>query len=74
MADDPLKKKADQPKSAEVDGQKVEQHSLKNQIEMDRYLASKKAIRSGRGFALSGTAVGGGGYAHRYPPYFVFCQ
>ena len=53
MPDDPLKKKADQPKSAEVDGQKVEQHSLRDQIEMDRYLASKKATRSGRGFRIT---------------------
>ena len=40
MADDTLKDKANQPKSVEIDGQKVEQHSLKDQIEMDRYLAS----------------------------------
>ena len=59
MPDDPLKKKADQPKSAEVDGQKVEQHSLKDQIEMDRYLASKKATRSGRGFRITKMKSGG---------------
>ena len=53
MADDTLKDKANQPKSVEIDGQKVEQHSLKDQIEMDRYLASKKAPRSGRGFRLT---------------------
>ena len=34
------------PKSAEVDGQKVEQHSLPDLIEADRYLASKKAAKS----------------------------
>lgn len=34
------------PKSAEVDGQKVEQHSLKDQIAVDQYLASKKAMKS----------------------------
>ena len=59
MADDTLQKKADQPKSAEVDGQKVEQHSLKDQIELDRYLASKKAIRSGRGFRITKMKSGG---------------
>ncbi len=42
-----------QPKSAEVDGQKVEQHSLTEQIELDRYLESKKAVRSGHGFKIT---------------------
>ena len=37
---------ASAPKSAEVDGQKVEQHSLKELIEADRYVTSKKAIKS----------------------------
>ncbi len=59
MADDTLQKKADQPKSVEIDGQKVEQHSLKDQIEMDRYLASKKATRSGRGFRITKMKSGG---------------
>ncbi len=39
-------KNASGPKSAEVDGQRVEQHSLQEQIEADRYLASKKAVKS----------------------------
>jgi hypothetical protein len=34
------------PKSAESDGQKVEQHSLKDQIEADRYLNAKKAMKN----------------------------
>lgn len=34
------------PKSVEIDGQKVEQHSLKDQMEVDKYLASKKAMKS----------------------------
>ena len=59
MADDPLKKKADQPKSAEVDGQKVEQHSLRDQIAMDRYLASKLAMKRGRGFRVTKMKSGG---------------
>jgi len=33
------------PKSAEVDGQKVEQHSLSDQIAADEYLAKKRAMR-----------------------------
>ena len=43
---DAIRKNAAGPKSAEVDGQKVEQHSLQDQIAADEYLASKKAIRS----------------------------
>ncbi len=39
------------PKSAEVDGQRVEQHSLKDQIEADKYLASKDAVKK-RGSGL----------------------
>ena len=38
-------KNATGPKSAEVDGQRVEQHSLKDQIEADKYLASKDAVK-----------------------------
>lgn len=34
------------PKSAEVDGQKVEQHSLRDQMAADAYLASKRAMKS----------------------------
>jgi hypothetical protein len=33
------------PKSAESDGHKVEQHSIKDQIEADRYLNSKQAMK-----------------------------
>ncbi len=40
-----IRKNAAGPKSAEVDGQKVEQHSLKDQIAADEYLASKKAVK-----------------------------
>ena len=41
-----IRKNASGPKSAEVDGQKVEQHSLQDQIAADAYLASKKAVQS----------------------------
>lgn len=44
--EDAIRQNADGPKSAEVDGQKVEQHSLPDQIEADKYLASKKAMKS----------------------------
>jgi len=41
-----IRENAEQPRSAEIDGQKVEQHSLPDQIAADKYLASKKAIKS----------------------------
>jgi hypothetical protein len=40
-----IRDNAAQPAKASVDGQTVEQHSLKEQIEADRYLASKDAAR-----------------------------
>lgn len=36
------------PKKASGDGVSVEQHPLKEQIEADKYLASKEAVKSGR--------------------------
>ena len=47
--EDAIKRNASGPKSAEVDGQKVEQHSLPDQIAADEYLASKKAVKSRTG-------------------------
>ena len=44
--EDAIKRNASGPKSAEVDGQKIEQHSLPDQIAADEYLASKKAVKS----------------------------
>jgi len=44
--EDAILENASGPKSAEIDGQKVEQHSLSDQIAADEYLASKKAIQS----------------------------
>lgn len=38
-----LAENADKPKKATIDGNTVEQHSLKDQIEYDRYQASKTA-------------------------------
>jgi len=40
-----IKENAVGPKSAESDGQKVEQHSIAEQIEADRYLNSKQAMK-----------------------------
>ena len=40
-----LREAAKQPAKVSVDGQSVEQHPLRDQIEADRYLASKDAAR-----------------------------
>ena len=40
---------AEGPAEASVDGQSVKQHRLRDQIEADRHLASKKAARKGLG-------------------------
>ena len=47
MADDlkdTIKQNAEGPESAEADGVKTKQHSLRDQIEADKYLASKEAV------------------------------
>ena len=41
-----IRKNAGGPKSAEIDGQKVEQHGLSDLIKADQYLALKKAVKS----------------------------
>ncbi len=49
-----IRQNAAGPKSAEVDGQKVEQHSLTDQIKADEYLAKKKVMRgSGTGLKIT---------------------
>jgi hypothetical protein len=40
-----IKDNAAGPAKAVVDGQSVEQHALRDQIEADRYLSSKEATR-----------------------------
>ncbi|MFG0243636.1 MAG: hypothetical protein ACF8R9_12690 [Phycisphaerales bacterium JB054] len=40
-----IKDNAAGPAKAAVDGQSVEQHALRDQIEADRYLAGKEATR-----------------------------
>lgn len=40
-----IKDNAAGPAKASVDGQSVEQHALRDQIEADRYLAGKEATR-----------------------------
>lgn len=56
MADDlkdVIKENAEGPASAEVDGQRVTQHPLPDQIEADRYLQSKQALKKGIGVRLT---------------------
>lgn len=57
MADDleeTIRENAEGPSKASGDAGSVEQHSLKDQIEVDRYLASKKAAkRKGLGVKVS---------------------
>ncbi|MCL4743587.1 MAG: hypothetical protein KJZ54_15440 [Phycisphaerales bacterium] len=49
-----IKDNAAGPARAAVDGQSVEQHSLRDQIDADRYLASKEAVRrKDRGLRLT---------------------
>ena len=43
-----IRENAQQPAKASGDSGSVEQHSLSEQIEADRYLASKEATRSKR--------------------------
>jgi len=43
---DAIKQNAEGPESAEVDGVKVKQHALRDQIEADKYLASKAAVQN----------------------------
>ena len=55
MADDlgtTISENAMSPKRAQGDSGSVEQHDLKDQIEADRYLASKEAAKKGLGVRM----------------------
>ena len=41
------------PKRARGDQGEMEQHSLAEQVEADRYLSSKQAMKKGRGFRMT---------------------
>jgi hypothetical protein len=43
--DSEIRENAAGPRSAQVDGVQVEQHSIEDQIAADRYLASRKAAK-----------------------------
>ncbi len=47
--DNTIRDNAEGPAEASVDGQSVKQHRLRDQIEADRHLASKKAAKKGLG-------------------------
>jgi hypothetical protein len=51
--EDTIQQNASGPKSASGDAGSMEQHPLPDQIAADRYLASKKAMKSGRGVRLT---------------------
>ena len=55
-----IRENASAPAEASVDGQSVKQHSLRDQINVDRYLASKRASRS-KGFGLKLAKISPGG-------------
>jgi len=54
--DESIRKNAVGPKSVEIDGQRVEQHSLPDQIKADEYFAKKKVMQ-GRGTGLKITPM-----------------
>ena len=58
--DELTEKMLTQPKVVEVDGQRVENHSVSDLIEVAKFLASKKATRK-RGCPLRITKMASGG-------------
>ena len=56
MSDDlenTIRDNASGPKRARGDSGEMEQHSLAEQVEADRYLSSKQAMKKGRGFRMT---------------------
>ena len=49
-----IKENAEGPRRARGDSGEMEQHPLKDQIEADRYLKSRDAVKQGRGLAGTG--------------------
>ena len=50
---DTIRENAQGPRRAQNDSGSMEQHSLSEQIEADRYLASKEAMKKGPGFRMT---------------------
>ncbi len=48
-----IRQAAQQPAEASIDGQTVKQQPLPDQIEADRYLASKEAAKKGIGVRMT---------------------
>jgi hypothetical protein len=48
-----IRENASGPKRARGDSGEMEQHSLAEQVEADRYLSSKQAMKKGRGFRMT---------------------
>jgi len=57
---DKILENASAPKSAEVDGQKVEQHSIDDQIKAVKFAESMKASRSKKPGIRIGKMIAGG--------------
>jgi len=53
-----LKKTIESPASGSVDGQSFTSRSVEDIIKADKYLASKKAVSSGKGFRIMRTTGG----------------
>lgn len=51
--EDAIRDNAAGPKKAQGDSGSVEQHSIPEQIEADRYLASKEAAKQGLGIRMT---------------------
>ena len=58
---DTIRESAAGPKRAAGDSGSVEQHSLTEQIEADRYLASKEAAKKGLGVKMTKVVPPGAG-------------
>ncbi|MEX2388788.1 MAG: hypothetical protein WD534_12995 [Phycisphaeraceae bacterium] len=51
--DSTIRTNVEGPAEASVDGQSVKQHRVADQIEADRYLASKQAAKQGLGVRMT---------------------
>ena len=51
--DSTIRNNANGPRRARGDSGEMEQHNLKDQIEADRYLNSKQAVKNGLGVRIS---------------------
>ena len=60
--DNTIRQNAEGPRRASGDGGSVEQHELEDQIAVDKYLESKKAMRS-RGLGIKLVKITPGGTA-----------